>query len=304
MKRAGTDGGLLPDQAPPRRKEDAPYVSLVVPVWDEKNVLPDLYRQSRTALDGMGRTWEILFVDDGSTDGSEAVLRGLHEGDGRVRVLFLERNFGQHPALSAGLEHARGEVVVIMDGDLQFDPQDIPRLVGKLEQGYDLVGGWRRDRKDPPLSRKVPSRFINALLGRATGVTLRDYNCGFKAMRAHTVRKVNAQGDRRRYLAPLLVLVAERVAEIPVAHRARPSGTSKYTLLRSAALVLRLAVFVLDGSIRQGRFRTGRTGRSLCHAPPEASRATPSGSAVPLFVLRETLPPSRGCHRPTADPEA
>jgi len=275
-----------------------------VPVWNEKATLPQLYRESRAALDGMGRTWEILFVDDGSTDGSEAVLREIHDRDGRVRVLFLERNFGQHPALSAGMEHARGEVVVIMDGDLQFDPQDIPRLVRKLEQGYDLVGGWRRDRQDPPLSRKVPSRLINALLGRATGVTLRDYNCGFKAMRATTVRRVNAQGARRRYLAPLLALVAERVTEIPVAHRARPSGSSKYTLLRSTALVLHLAAFVLDVSIRQGRFRAGRSTVPLCRNAPDDARGTPSGAAAPLFILRETLPPTEAFHGPSAATEA
>lgn len=238
----------------------------------------------------MGVEWEMLFVDDGSSDGSDELPRSFHGKEGRIRVIFLSRNFGQHAALSAGLEHARGEVVVIMDGDLQFDPEDIPRLVDTVFDGYDLVGGWRRDRKDATLRRKLPSKVINAVIGWTTGVKLRDYNCGFKAVRSEVVRRVNLQGNQRRYLAPLLVNLSDRVKEIPVSHHPRTLGESKYTLSRSLAMILDFIVTFRisfqDRGQREGipfnlvRFLWDR----------KRDRKSSRDQQDPLFVIKEKLP--------------
>jgi len=282
------------DEGDPRPAPGSdPQVSLVVPIWNEEGVLPALYQRSHDALEGMGGPWEIVFVDDGSTDGSGFLLRSLHARDPRVRVLFLSRNFGQHAALNAGLESARGEVVVIMDGDLQLSPEDIPCLVSKVREGYDLVGGWRVHRRDSSLRRKIPSLVFNLVLSRSTGVKLKDFNCGFKAMNRRLVEDVKRRGDERLYLAPLLVELAERVTEIPVAHGSRPTGKSKYTLMKSLALIFRFLKFSIRGpGLMSGDLPVGVEGRTSQAAHGKRLQTVSGNSANPLFEIRETL--SRG----------
>jgi glycosyltransferase involved in cell wall biosynthesis len=272
------------------RRDKGPHVSLLIPVWNEKETLPSLYERTRKTLEGMGCSWEILFVDDGSTDGSEAFLRAFHTEDPRVRVLFLARNFGQHAALCAGFEQVRGDVVVIMDGDLQLNPEDIPSLVDKVREGYDLVGGWRIHRVDSSLRRKIPSWLFNQVLGRATGVRLKDFNCGFKAMNRRIAERVGEQGEQRLYLAPLLVDLAESVTEIPVSHHPRAAGSSKYTLARSVALIMRYLRIRLRGSLRGLDLPAGPVGRGLDAARGSFLGSGSPDSGAPLFVVRERLP--------------
>src|SRR5258706_10851253 len=164
-------------------RSDRPYVSVVVPLYNEADNVLDLHRELTAALASLGAPYEILLVDDGSRDATPERLREIEASDARVRVLTLRRNFGQTAAFSAGFDHARGEVVVTCDGDLQNDPKDIPRLVAMLDDGYDMVCGWRRERHDP-LSKRVPSLFANRLISWSTGVRLHDYGCSLKAMRA------------------------------------------------------------------------------------------------------------------------
>ncbi len=273
----------------PRHDSTVPLVSLVVPVWNEKETLPTLHDRSRKALEGMGCSWEILLVDDGSTDGSDPLLRSFHAADPRVKIIFLSRNFGQHAALSAGLENARGEVVVIMDGDLQLSPEDIPGLVNKVREGYDLVGGWRIHRMDSSLRRKLPSLLFNQVLSLSTGVRLKDYNCGFKAMDRRVAERVGQRGDDRLYLAPLLVDVADRVTEIPVSHHPRAAGSSKYTLARSMGLILRFLKLRARGAIRSASLSDGPAGRILGTARRTILPAETRAEEVPLFVIREML---------------
>ena len=188
----------------------------------------------------MGRPYEILLVDDGSTDGTLERLLEIEGRDRRVRVLRLRRNFGQTAAFSAGFDHARGEIVVTSDGDLQNDPADIPRLVARLEEGgFDLVCGWRKDRQDP-LSKKVPSWFANRLISWATGVHLHDYGCSLKAIRAEVVRNLRLYGEMHRFIPAVASWMGVSVAEMPVNHRPRTRGQSKYGLGRTVRVLLDL----------------------------------------------------------------
>ena len=267
-------------------------ISLLVPVWNERETLPILFDRCRKTLEGMGLAWEILFVDDGSDDGSEELLGTFHREDKRVRVLFLSGNFGQHAALSAGLENANGDVIIIMDADLQFDPEDIPVLVNTIFQGYDLVGGWRMDRKDALLRRRLPSSAINTLIGWTTGVKLRDYNCGFKAMRADVARRVSQEGNRRRYLAPLLANLSERIKEVPVEHHPRRSGVSKYTFSRSVGLMADF--FITFQSSPQTPGRQGNLLVAIMHFILRRAgvRTDVTNAQMPLFVIKKMLPES------------
>jgi glycosyltransferase involved in cell wall biosynthesis len=208
-------------------------VSVVVPLFNEEATLAALYEEVRAALDPKGLAWEIIYVDDGSTDKSHQELVRLHSAHTNVRVVRLRRNFGKAVALSAGFEAASGEVIVTMDADLQDDPAEIPLLLEKLEEGYDLVSGWKCDRRDP-FARRLFSRVYNGTTGIVTGVRLHDMNCGLKIYRAEVLENVRLYGDLHRFVPVLAHHLGFRTAEIPVNHRPRLNGRSRYGLERYA----------------------------------------------------------------------
>jgi glycosyltransferase involved in cell wall biosynthesis len=206
-------------------------ISIVVPVFDEERSVELLYDELRAALEPIDRDWEAVFVDDGSTDGSFAALTRLHSRHQNVRVVRLRRNFGKAAALSAGFAQARGETIVTIDADLQDDPAEIPRLLAKLDEGFDLVSGWKVHRRDP-LRRRLPSRIFNNVTGRISGLRLHDLNSGLKAYRAEVVRGLRIYGELHRFVPVLAHYRGYRVAEIPVNHRPREHGRSRYGLER------------------------------------------------------------------------
>jgi glycosyltransferase involved in cell wall biosynthesis len=216
-----------------------PFLSVVIPLFNEAENVRDLHAQLTASLEAFGRSYEIILVDDGSTDDTVPRLLAIEAQDPRVRVLSLRRNFGQTAAFSAGFDHARGEVVVTADGDLQNDPQDIPRLVRKLEEGYDLVCGWRQDRQDP-LSKRIPSFFANRLISWATGVRLHDYGCSLKALRIDVVRGLRLYGEMHRFIPALASWMGVTLAEIPVNHKPRTRGSSKYGIGRTLRVLVDL----------------------------------------------------------------
>ena len=202
-------------------------ISVVVPVFDEVESLPALHRELTDALERLGRSYELLLVDDGSRDGSFETLEKLHGSDDRVRVIQLRRNFGKAAALSVGFRAACGDVIVTLDADLQDDPAELPRLIQRLEDGYDLVSGWKRDRQDPA-SKTLPSRLFNRVTAWLTGVPLRDFNSGFKAYRSAVVEELHLYGELHRFIPALAAWRGFRVDEVPVHHRPRQFGRSKY----------------------------------------------------------------------------
>ncbi|HEY0511859.1 MAG TPA: glycosyltransferase family 2 protein [Thermoanaerobaculia bacterium] len=207
-------------------------VSIVVPLYNEEESVGALYDEVRAAADRLGRRWELLLVDDGSTDATAARLREICDGDPRVRVVRFRRNYGQTAALQAGFDHARGQVVITLDGDLQNDPSDFGLLLATLDEGYDVVSGWRRDRQDKMLSRRVPSLVANWLIGALTGVDIHDNGCTLKAYRADVVKRTRLYAEMHRFLAPMMSLSGSRWREVVVNHRARRFGRSKYGISR------------------------------------------------------------------------
>ena len=198
-------------------------VSVVIPVYDEERSVALLYDELRSALQPLDTDWEAIFVDDGSTDGTFAALTRLHSSADNVRVVRLRRHFGKAAALVAGFDQARGDTVVTLDGDLQDDPAEIPRLLAKLEEGFDLVSGWKTRRRDP-LSRRILSRVFNSVTSRFSGVRLHDMNCGLKAYRAEVVHGLRLYGELHRFIPVLAHYRGFRIAELPVNHRPREHG--------------------------------------------------------------------------------
>ena len=227
-------------------------VSVVVPVFNEGESLRKLVAELQQVLDGDGLSYELLLIDDGSTDSSPSLLKELAADSPRIKVILLRRNFGQTAAMAAGFDHARGEVIVPMDGDLQNDPRDILNLLAKLDEGYDVVSGWRKDRKDKFLSRRLPSILANALISRMTDVSLHDYGCSLKAYRREVLSGINLYGELHRFVPALASQFGAKVAEIPVNHRPRGAGTSKYGIDRTFRVVLDLLTvkFLLKYSTR------------------------------------------------------
>lgn len=227
-------------------------LSVIIPVFNEEGNIEPLYREIKEALGRWGVEYEILAIDDGSTDDSFIVLKRLHEKDLRVRVIRFRRNFGQTAAFAAGFDLAQGEVIVTMDADLQNDPADIPILLSKIEEGYDVVSGWRVGRKDPFLTRRLPSMVANWLISETTGVRLHDYGCSLKAYRAEVIKEVRLYGDLHRFIPALASWMGVRVAEVPVQHHARRFGKSKYGLARTIRVLLDLLTvrFLLSYSTR------------------------------------------------------
>jgi len=216
-------------------------LSVVIPVYNERENLPLLHHAIHEALARCRHAWEVVFVDDGSTDGSAEILERLaYEDPEHVRVVFLRRNFGQTAAIAAGIDHAQGEIIVLMDADLQNDPQDIPRLVAKLEEGYDVVSGWRKERKDAFLTRTLPSRLANALISWVTGVHLHDYGCTLKAYRREVLQGFRLYGEMHRFIPAYAASVGARITEIPVQHHPRKYGKAKYGLERTLKVILDL----------------------------------------------------------------
>jgi len=229
-----------------------PYLSVVIPLYNEEAAIDELYRQLTDALEAYGRPYEVIVADDGSTDGSFEKLRAIHERDPRWRVVRFRRNFGQTAGFVAGFHRARGEVVITIDADLQNDPADIPKLMAKIEEGYDIVSGWRVDRKDTFLTRKLPSMMANWLISRSTNVHLHDYGCSLKAYRADVVKNIHLYGELHRFIPAVAASYGVRVTEIPVNHRAREHGTSKYGITRTFRVILDLITvyFLLGYSTR------------------------------------------------------
>ena len=216
-----------------------PYLSLVIPVFNEEENLPILFDEVAKAMKPLKESWEVIFVNDGSTDQSLEVLRGLAEKDKHVRVIVFRRNFGQTAAISAGIDRAKGEVVVLLDADLQNDPADIPMLLSKLDEGYDVVSGWRKDRKDN-FTRTLPSVIANGLISWVTGVHLHDYGCTLKAYRREVLDEFHLYGETHRFIPVFAHSVGARIAELPVHHHPRLHGKAKYGLERTMKVLLDL----------------------------------------------------------------
>ena len=229
-----------------------PELSVVIPLLDEAPNLEALCDELTETLEEWGRPFEVVLVDDGSTDGTFEILSRLHAADPRLRVIQLRRNFGQTAAFAAGFACARGRIIVTADGDLQNDLRDIPRMVDKLEEGYDIVCGWRKVRKDRWLSRRLPSVVANALISAATGVRLHDYGCSLKVFRAEVVKSLRLYGEMHRFIPAIASEQGVRIAEVVVNHRPRRHGRSKYGISRTVRVVLDLATvkFLLSYSTR------------------------------------------------------
>ena len=220
-------------------QSEAPHISVVIPVYNEADTVEELYERLFGTLEEFGRAFEVVVVDDGSTDGTLDLLRRLHGADPRLRVLRLARNFGQSPALYAGFSVVRGEYVVMLDADLQNFPEDIPKPVEKLDEGYDMVSGYRADRQDS-LFRYAASRLLNLWVSRITRQSLHDYGCSLKAFRRELVERMNALTHRNRYLPVDAAWLGGRVAEVPVRHAERSRGESKYGFFKLIGTALDL----------------------------------------------------------------
>jgi glycosyltransferase involved in cell wall biosynthesis len=227
-------------------------LSIIVPVFNEEKNVPLLYAEISSACAGLNRNSEILFIDDGSRDGSWPALKAVQAKDSRVRIIQLRKNFGQTAALSAGFNNARGQIIITLDADLQNDPKDFGLLIAKIDEGYDLVNGWRRDRKDKFISRRLPSITANWLISCITKVRLRDYGCTLKAFRREVIEHINLYGEMHRFIPAIAAAIGVRIAEVPVNHRPRIHGKSKYGISRSIRVFLDLLTvkFLLSYSTR------------------------------------------------------
>lgn len=229
-----------------------PHLSVVIPLYNEAESVPALYEELTAALDALEIDSEVIVVDDGSSDGSFAALQAVHERDPRWIILRFRRNHGQTTALSAGFRKAQGDVVITLDADLQNDPQDISRLLVTLDEGYDIVSGWRRDRKEPFLTRRLPSMLANGLISRVTGVHLHDYGCTLKAYRSVVVKNIQLYGELHRFIPAVASQIGVQVTEIAVNDRPRRYGSSKYGISRTIRVFLDLVTvrFILGYSTR------------------------------------------------------
>ncbi len=217
-----------------------PKLSLFLPVYNEEENLPRLNEKIFQAMNQLGQSFEVIYVDDGSTDQSLELLRKFAASDGRVRVISFRRNYGQTAAMAAGINEARGDVLIPMDADLQNDPADIERLLAKLDEGYDVVSGWRKNRRDAFVTRTLPSKLANGLISKISGVELHDYGCSLKAYRREVLKDVQLYGEMHRFIPIYASWAGARVTEIPVAHHPRMAGKSKYGLSRTIKVVFDL----------------------------------------------------------------
>jgi glycosyltransferase involved in cell wall biosynthesis len=238
-------------------RSEAPIrYSIVIPFYNEQESIPQLYMKLTEVMDSIGEPYEMVFVDDGSKDNSYKVLSDIYEHDRRVNVVRLRRNFGQTPALKAGFDFARGDIVISMDGDLQHDPEEIPRFLEKIEEGYDLVSGWRFQRKDHWLMRQVPSRAANWMMAKLSGIELHDFGTTFKAYRREILQEIQLYGELHRFIPALASSTGARIAEVPISNLERKSGKSNYGIGRTIRVFFDLIMvkFLLDYSTRPLQF--------------------------------------------------
>lgn len=243
-------------------------LSLIVPVYNEEQNVPLLFEQIQQAMKSLDCTWEVVFVDDGSKDGSLNALQDLVAKDAEhVRVVVFRRNFGQTAAIAAGVDYSQGDIIILLDADLQNDPADIPILLDKLNEGYDLVSGWRKDRQDNKFTRTLPSNMANGLISWVTGVHLHDYGCTLKAYRREALEGFRLYGEMHRFIPVFAHSVGAKITELPVRHHARKFGKAKYGLERTVKVVLDLFTvkFLLDFSHKPMRL-FGGTGITLMAA--------------------------------------
>jgi glycosyltransferase involved in cell wall biosynthesis len=213
-------------------------LSIVIPVYNERESIPKLYEELDKTLSEMPLKYEVLLIDDGSTDGTFDELKKIHEKNNLFKVIRFRRNFGQTAALSAGFDFAKGDIIVTLDADLQNDPRDIPLLLEKINEGYDIVSGWRVNRKDKALTRKFPSMVANKIISKLTGVHLHDYGCTLKAYRKEVVKNIELYGEMHRYIPAIASWMGVSVAEVPVRHHSRKYGKSKYGISRTIKVIL------------------------------------------------------------------
>jgi len=227
-------------------------VSFVIPVYNEEENLPDFYRELTAAGEKLPGSCEIIFVDDGSRDGSFPALRRIQAADPKVKIIRLRKNFGQTAALAAGFDRSRGEIIITLDADLQNDPADVPLLVAKMNEGFDIVSGWRVKRKDKFVSRRLPSKAANWIISRITKVKLHDYGCTLKAFRRDVVKNIKLYGEMHRFIPAIASTMGVAIAEVPVNHRPRIHGKSKYNITKSVRVALDLLTvkFLLSYSTR------------------------------------------------------
>jgi glycosyltransferase involved in cell wall biosynthesis len=236
----------------PSTELEMPQLSVVMPIFNEEDNILLLHKRVSAVMERLGQPYELIAVDDGSRDRSYAILSELAARDARLRVVRFRRNFGQTAAFAAGFARARGDVVITIDADLQNDPADIPRLLEKLDEGYDVVSGWRKNRQDAFLSRTLPSRIANRCISWATGVALHDYGCSLKAYRREVLQNIQLYGELHRFIPAIASWQGVTVAELPVNHAPRHAGTSKYGIGRTLRVVLDLLTvrFLLSYSTR------------------------------------------------------
>ncbi|MGD9347401.1 MAG: glycosyltransferase family 2 protein [Candidatus Aminicenantes bacterium] len=227
-------------------------LSIVVPVFNEEKNLSELFEEITNSCQGLNLSYEIIFVDDGSWDLSFPVLRGIQKENSKVKVIRLRKNFGQTAALSAGFDHAKGEVIITLDADMQNDPRDFARLLEKIREGYDIVSGWRKKRKDPFFSRRIPSAMANWLISKITHIKLHDFGCTLKAFRKEVVQNINLYGELHRFIPAIASNIGVSIAEVEVNHRPRKHGKSKYSVFRFVKVILDLLTvkFLLSYSTR------------------------------------------------------
>lgn len=227
-------------------------LSVVIPLFNEEENADLLYRELSTVLRGMNISYEIVIVDDGSRDKGLEILRNIQQSDPNLVLITFRKNFGQTAAMAAGFDHARGEVIVTMDADLQNDPADIPKVLDKMKEGYDVVAGWRHDRQDPFFSRILPSRIANKIISSATGVRLHDYGCTLKGFRKEVIKEIALYGEMHRFIPAIASGMGISIAEVRVNHRPRRFGSSKYGISRTIRVILDLLTvkFLLNYATR------------------------------------------------------
>ena len=232
--------------------KEHPTLSIVIPVFNEEKNLPELYEEIKHSCEKLDLSYKIIFVDDGSWDSSFPVLRSIQEEDLKVKVIRLRKNFGQTAALSAGFDYAKGDIIITLDADLQNDPQDFALLIEKIREGYDIVSGWRKKRKDRLFTRRIPSAMANWLISRITHIKLHDFGCTLKAFRKEVIKNINLYGELHRFIPAIASNIGVSIAEVEVNHRPRKHGKSKYTVFRFVKVILDLLTvkFLLSYSTR------------------------------------------------------
>jgi len=213
-------------------------LSIVIPVYNERESIEHLYNNLNSTLSKLKLKVEVILIDDGSTDGTYDELKKIHKNNNSYKIIRFRRNFGQTSAMSAGFDHCSGDIIITLDADLQNDPEDIPAILDKLDEGYDIVSGWRKDRKDKAVSRRFPSIVANKIISKLTGVTLHDYGCTLKAYRKEVIDNIDLYGEMHRYIPAVASRIGVKVTEIPVTHHSRKFGRSKYGISRTIRVIL------------------------------------------------------------------